>query len=189
MTKLKNIYIIAVASLVALSATPLRAASTEATEKQRGQLSRDDYKFACEAARGGMYEVKAGELAQQQGQDPSIRQFGARMVADHRKADEQLKSIATQKGATLPTRLTRKEQDLLDGLSKLSGKDFDRAYAENMVKDHKTDLKEFQKESQQTEDQDLKTFAKTTAGAISEHLAAAKRMEAIVDRESNTAQQ
>jgi putative membrane protein len=188
MTRNQKTSILALASLVVLATPQLRAAGDDTTSN-RGQFSKDDYRFACEAARGGMMEVQAGELARTRGFDLVVKQFGERMVADHSQAGEQLKALAARKGAILPSDLAPKEQHLLDSLSKLSGKDFDKAYAASMLKDHKADLKEFQKESEQASDQDLKAFAATTVGLISQHLDAAKQMKAVVERESQTAAQ
>jgi predicted outer membrane protein len=45
-----------------------------------------DTQFALNAAAGGMSEVKLGTLAARKGTDPSVKQFGQRMVTDHSKA-------------------------------------------------------------------------------------------------------
>ncbi len=177
--------VLVLTSLLALAVPQVRASGNEMAAN-RGQLSKDDFKFACEAARGGMFEVKAGQLAATQASSPAVKQFGQQMVADHSKANQQLQAIATRKGAALPAELDRKEQHLLDGLSKLSGQDFDRAYAENMVKDHKEDLKEFQKEADRTQDPDLKTFASTTATVISQHLDHAIQLNTTLEGQTRT---
>jgi putative membrane protein len=177
--------VLALASLLALAAPQVIAGSSEA-EGSRGQLSRSDYKFACEAARGGMFEVRAGELTRTQASSPAVKQFGEQMVADHSKANDQLKAILIRKGATVPAELDHKEQSLLQGLSKLSGTDFDRAYAENMVKDHKGDLKEFKKEADHADDPDLKTFAGTTATVIAQHLDHATQLNTTVQGQTRT---
>jgi putative membrane protein len=180
--------VLAVASLLALAAPQVRAGGNE-SEGSRGQLSKSDYKFACEAARGGMFEVRAGELARAQAASPAVKQFGEQMVADHSKANDQLKAILSKKGASVPTELDRKEQHLLQGLSKLSGTDFDRAYAENMVKDHKEDLKEFQKEAERADDPDLKNFASNTATIISGHLDHATQLNNTLEGQTTVTRQ
>ena len=58
--------------------------------------------FAFNAVAGGMSEVKLGTLAAQKGNDPSVEQFGQRMVTDHSRAGDKLKSIAIQSKITLP---------------------------------------------------------------------------------------
>jgi putative membrane protein len=157
------------------------------TPQNRGQLSAADYKFAGEAARGGMMEVQAGELARTHGFDQAVKDFGERMVTDHTKIDDSLKALAVRKGAILPMSLDRKGKHFVEHLSKLSGKDFDKAYARSMVKDHETDVKVFQKESKQADDVDVRAFATTTTGILEQHLAAAQQMEKTVQGESPVA--
>jgi putative membrane protein len=49
------------------------------------------------AAKGGMMEVAMGKLASEQGQSADVKKFGERMVTDHSKANDELKSIAKKK--------------------------------------------------------------------------------------------
>jgi predicted outer membrane protein len=51
-----------------------------------GKLSASDYKFAVNAAEGGMLEVKLGQLAVERSTDTAVKQFGQRMIDDHGKA-------------------------------------------------------------------------------------------------------
>ncbi len=119
---------------------------------------------------GGMMEVDLGKLAAQKSSNPSVQQFGQRMVTDHGKAGEKLKEIVTKNGGTLPAEISSSQQKAIDKLSKLSGEDFDKEYVSMMVKDHKKDLKEFQHAAKHAENTDLKEFAESTAHVIQEHL-------------------
>ena len=51
-----------------------------------------------------MMEVAMGKLAEEKGQSDDVKSFGKRMVADHSKANDELKSIAQQKGIKLPSK-------------------------------------------------------------------------------------
>jgi Domain of unknown function (DUF4142) len=66
------------------------------------QAAESDAVFAAKAASGGMAEVKLGQLAAEKGTSPAVKQFGQKMVDDHSKANDQLKSIAPQANVTLP---------------------------------------------------------------------------------------
>ena len=121
--------------------------------------------------------MSLGQLAVERSTDTAVKQFGQRMVADHGKADKQLKGIASEKGATLPTELTTKQTHEVERLSKLSGREFDKSYMSLMVKDHKTDLKEFQRAAEKSDDPDLKSFAASTAVVIQQHLGLAERID------------
>jgi putative membrane protein len=182
----KSTSILVLASLALFAAPQLRAGGND-NMSQRGQFSKDDYKFVCNAARGGIFEVRAGELARSQGLNPLVKQFGERMIRDHSQVDRQLQTLATNKGAGLPTGLSSDQQDKLNDLKQQAGKDFDKNYASTMVSDHQKDLKNFEDEAQNANDPALRAFCKTTVGVLAEHLAAAKQMQSAVDRENQTA--
>ena len=144
------------------------------------KLSHGDKKFVEEAAQGGMAEVQLGQLAAQKAQNPEVKQFGQKMVDDHSKANDQLKSIASSKGVELPTDLKSADKREHDRLSKLNGADFDREYMKHMVSDHKKDVKDFEKESKSAKDADLKNFAGTTLPTLQQHLQMAQQADAAV---------
>ena len=91
-----------------------------------------DKTFMKKAARGGMMEVAMGTMAEQNAQSEDVKSFGKRMVTDHGKANDELKSIAAQKSVKLPTK---------EPGGKWSS---DKAYMDAMVKDHEKDIKDAQ---------------------------------------------
>ncbi len=153
------------------------------TQGQRGQLSDKDYRFLQKAAKGGMEEVQLGELAKQKGNDQAVRSFGDRMVTDHGKANDELKQLATQKGVAWPTMMSHGEQSQVDRLQKATGADFDKAYAKDMLKDHRHDLKEFQNAAKELTDQDLRAWAQKTIPILEQHLGMAENMDTTVRNE------
>lgn len=161
-----------VAVSVAVLFLALLNTSLYAAEKEQSA----DAKFMQKAAVGGMYEVEAGKLAAQKGSSDEVKKFGQRMVDDHTKVNDELKQLAGSKGVTLPTALDRKAKDKVDKLSKSSGTEFDQQYANNMVKDHKEDIKEFSKEADKGKDPDVKAFASKTLPTLKEHLKMAQDM-------------
>jgi putative membrane protein len=160
-----------------LSSSAVLAADTEG---QRGQLNSKDFKFVTDASRGGMEEVQLGQLAKQKAGSPAVKEFGERMITDHQKANDDLKQIAQKKGALIPNELSRHETSALDKLQNLSGAEFDKYYVSNMVRDHKKDVREFEKASQNLSDPDLKAFAEKTLPTLQEHLRMAENLESQV---------
>jgi putative membrane protein len=141
-----------------------------ASSSSSGKLSAADQAFVKKAAQGGMAEVELGKLAAQKASSDDVKKFGQRMVDDHTKANDQLKSIASQKGVDVPSSLDSKDQALKDKLSGLSGEQFDRMYVMHMVQDHKKDIAEFQKEANSGKDPDVKNFASQTLPTLQDHL-------------------
>jgi putative membrane protein len=135
-----------------------------------------DSTFAKEAAQGGAAEVQFGKLAEEKGTTQQVKDFGRRMVSDHTKAGEKLKTAASEENISLPTDMTASDKATYDYLSKLSGTAFDRAYAEDMVKDHQKDVNSFEREANNGKDSNIKSFASETLPTLQEHLKMARDM-------------
>ena len=129
-----------------------------------------DTTFAAKAAVGGMAEVALGKMAAAKGAEAKVKDFGNMMVMDHGKANAELKTIAQSKKIMLPGGLDAEHQSKSDSLSKLSGKDFDRAYVNAMVEGHKKTLALMQSEANGGKDAELKAFATKTAPVVQAHL-------------------
>jgi putative membrane protein len=108
------------------------------------------------------------------------------MVDDHSKANNQLKQIAQQQGINVPDKLDAKDAATKARLEKLSGKQFDRAYMHDMVKDHATDVAEFKTEASSGKNSAVKTFAAQTVTTLEDHLKEAKNVAPKVSASGTT---
>jgi len=156
-------------------------------ENNRAMNQTNDKKFAMEAAMGGMAEVKKGQLAVEKASNPDVKAFGQKMVDDHTKANEELKEVASKESIDLPTSLDAKQQAMVDKLSKLSGAAFDKAYMKDMVKDHDTDVKEFQRVAQNGTDTAIRDFAAKTLPTLQEHQTMARDVQAKLSGKTTSA--
>ena len=137
-------------------------------------LSDADREFVKNAAQGGVAEVELGSLAAQRASRPVVKEFGAKMVKDHGAANAELATLAKSKGVDVPTALDSTHQALRDRLMALQGSDFDRAYMQEMVKDHTQDVAEFEKAAQTASDAELRGWAAAKLPTLREHLALAR---------------
>jgi putative membrane protein len=164
-----KIKIVSQLCILAWSAVAISLAGTVSAETtptgEGSSLSAKDKMFMKKAAKGGMMEVALGKLAEQNGQSDDVKSFGKRMVADHGKANDELKSIASKKGVQLPSK---------EHTGKWTS---DKAYIDMMVKDHEKDLAEFKEEASTGSDPDVKKFADDTSKVIQEHLDLAKETQ------------
>jgi putative membrane protein len=129
-----------------------------------------DAEFATKAAVGGLAEVELGKLALTKTTNPQIKEFANMMVKDHGKANEELIALAKTKNITLPTIVDEEHKKKMEDLQKLSGTDFDKGYATEMVNGHQSTLKLMQDESKDGKDAELKSFATKTAPIVQTHL-------------------
>ncbi len=149
----------------------------EQNEEQFGEAREDDTEFAVAAANGGMMEVQMGELAQKNGSSQAVKDFGRMMVEDHGKANEELKSLAQQLNITLPTSMGEDKQEKYNELANKTGREFDQAYADLMVKDHKEDIEAFKEEAQEGRIPELKNWAAGKVPVLEMHLQKAQAMQ------------
>jgi len=146
------------------------AALKDTITKPGAHLAKEDAQFALKAASGGLAEIALGKLAQQKGENIRVKNFGMMMVTDHTKANNKLMVLAKSKNISLPASPAAADQKVIDELSKKSGKDFDEAYVNDMINDHKSDIKEFVYASKNCSDPDLKSFAAKTLPVLKNHL-------------------
>lgn len=140
------------------------------TSNSSKNVSSADSEFMNKAAIGGMAEVELGKLASTKATNADVKQFGQQMMADHTRANTELKTLAASKNITLPTEVDAKHKEDMDKLSKLSGAAFDKEYVKMMVEDHEKDVAEFEKQSNSGTDADVKSFASKTLPTLKSHL-------------------
>ena len=141
------------------------------------QSSEDPNRFLKEAAADNIAEVEIADIAQRHSDRSDVKELATRIHHDHRQANEQLQSLAAQKGAQLPENMDSKQKREKQRLSKLQGNEFDRAYVDAMVKGHKHDIKEFEKQARETKDPELKAFAQQSLPILREHLQQAQQLQ------------
>ncbi len=156
--------------------TPMGTSSS--TQSSTGNLSKADMKFLRDVGKDNNFEIQASQLAAQKASNPEVKDFAQKLVNDHTQLSNDLSSLAQNKGVTLSSStLEKRDQKELNTLNKYSGKKFDREYMKDMVKDHKEDIKDFQKEAKNGKDSDLQSFASNHISALQGHLSMAQDLE------------
>jgi putative membrane protein len=167
--------------VILLAAGTFAALSCEDHNESGVTIPEMDSMFVISAADGGMFEVKAGEIAEAKGDSSatgvvmgsdsvSVKSFGQIMISDHTKANNELKSIADRKGVAVPTTLSSAKQMKLDSLSAVSGQAFNIMYTRMMVASHEETVALFEKESGAGQDAELKSWATQKLPTLMHHL-------------------
>jgi putative membrane protein len=152
---------------VALSVTILLASPCFAQD-------RASQKFLKEAIEGNFAEVQMGQLAQKQGSTDGVRSFGQMLEKDHSDANKKAVDVANSLGMTAPTEPSKKQKTDYDKMSKMSGAQFDKAFARHMVADHKKDIKEYERASKLKDA--AGPYASETLPVLRKHLDAAQAL-------------
>lgn len=164
---------------ISIAALSLMTASAAFAE---GKVSDTDAKAMKNLAEANLAEIGAGKLAADKASSPQVKQFGQRMVDDHTKMLDDLKQLAQSKGVELPGSPGMGDKAHELGLRSKSGKDFDKEYMSEMVKDHEKDVKETADLAQKVKDPELKSAIEKAHGKIQQHLAMAKQVTSAAAR-------
>ena len=139
-------------------------------------ISKSDADFLVEAASGGNMEINLGHLAENKSTSEQVRAFGSMMIKDHEEGGEKLKRLAIAKNIILPDSISAAQQKQKDKLLKEPNGDFDRAYINLMVDDHRKDIREFQKAAKDATDSEVKAFAADQLVMFYKHLDSAEKI-------------
>ncbi len=130
----------------------------------------DDTKFAVATADGGMMEVQMAQLALTNATSPEVKKHAQMMIDDHSKVNEELKALAASKNISLPATLSEDKQKKYKEFTEKKGADFDKAYTDFMVEDHKEDIDAFKKQAEKGNDSTLKAWAAGKIPTLEQHL-------------------
>ena len=125
--------------------------------------------FMTMVAQGGMAEVEASKIAAQKSQNPEVKKFAQMMIADHTKADADLKALAAKKNIKLPADMGS-FKDMIDDLKSVAAGDFDGDYIDGMGEMHEDDVAAFREQAEKSADPDVKAFAAKTLPTLEKHL-------------------
>jgi putative membrane protein len=156
-----------------------------------------DASFVEHMASDGIAEVKLGQLAAERASNAEVKKFAQRMVADHSKAGDELKPVASRLNVKMPVEMDDEHQDLHDRLSKMKGAEFDREYMNAMVDGHEDVLDQLERKANDkvgsrgvgtagndADDAAVTAWASKTLPTVRQHLEQAKQIQQKLDNRS-----
>ena len=170
----------AVARVGAAADTAMRRVDSAAGSlaKRGGWTSASVLGFSAAASAG---EIREGELAIRKATTPAVKAFARQLVADHRAMLADGKALATKLKVTADTAdddvkdvVKHSADDIKDLTDKKPGRDWDEAYVDNQIKDHKDVLDKLMDASKNTTDPDLRAALEKATGKVQEHLTKAQ---------------
>jgi putative membrane protein len=178
---------LALAVLAAGLLVPFYASAGDKDKPAKGTVSTDQ-RFVQKAAMGHMTEIRLAQVAQQRASSQAVKDYAERLEQDHSQALEQLKEVASRENITLLDELDSKHQKHIDHFSKLSGEQFDRAFMQHMIKDHKEEIALFERQASQGREPELKTYASNTLPKLREHLNMATEIQGDIQKTTGRSQ-
>lgn len=166
--------IAAAALALTLSSGAVLAQSTTTPPASADQIQpasvTDPQEFATKAGGAGLFEIQSSQLALTKTQNADIKAFAQKMVDDHTKAADELKTAASsQGGITVPDQMDANSAENLQKLQAASGADFDTLYVQLQTQAHIDAVGLFAGYSQNGAAGPLKDFATKTLPTLKEH--------------------
>ena len=167
------------AAALAMPAAPAlaKSAKSQPSAKSQAAMPASTKTFVKKAGMTNLFEIKAGEIAQQKSNNNDVRDYAKMIVEDHQKAQDELKAAAKDvNGASVPTSLDQKHSTMIKQLQAASGAKFLKTFKDQQVKGHKEGVKLFQDYGQGAANEELKQFAQSTLPDLKKHLQHAQNL-------------
>jgi len=142
--------------------------------QEPSKLPPTDRAFARAAAADAQAEVAIAALAQQTTSSDIVRMFAEDMQRAYLEMSDELRDLGSRKHEPLPNVVSADDQVTLDALSHLTGSQFDRAFADNVVAAHREAIAAFQLYASSGADPELRGFADRRLPKLRKLLAAAE---------------
>jgi putative membrane protein len=128
--------------------------------------------FVDEAALTDMYEVQAGQLATMRAKSADAKNFGHRMIDDHTKSTNELKSILAKSAPIFlpPMQLDSRREGLLNDLKGAKDEDFEGRYIAQQINTHNEALILMRGYAKDGDNPDIKDFAAKVQPVVQMHL-------------------
>lgn len=143
-----------------------------------------DAQILAYAAAADSAEISQGKLAERKATNPAVKAFARQMVTDHSAMLREGKSLASSNKITPDTTksdvtdLMKDSHDFINDLTKKAvGKDWDGAYMDKQIDEHKAVLDKLQGFEKSTSDAKLKELLNKAVGKVQSHLTKAQDLK------------
>jgi putative membrane protein len=98
------------------------------------------------------------------------------LIKDHKAAYDQLGTILKNRKLGVVTGLEKETRDELKRLGGLEGAEFDRAYLQSMIKEHKHAIRIFENQVKNGKEQEIRSHAEGMLPDLRKHLSKAEEL-------------
>ena len=118
-----------------------------------------DVDFMARASQFNATEQNLSRVAYQRADTEDVREFARQMLDNHRRMADELDGIALRHNVSLAWQPNPAGSDAINRISALSGRDFDRAYLDQVIADQQAAAELYQTESDTATDATLRSTA------------------------------
>jgi putative membrane protein len=106
------------------------------TDRGRGDVSEADIDFVIKVRLAGLWEIPAGEMAQDLSESNRIKKIGQSIADQHNELDLLARNAAEKLDIDLPDKPNKDQQGWLDEMESAQGPDFDAIYIDRLRAAH-----------------------------------------------------
>jgi putative membrane protein len=106
------------------------------TDRGRGDISDADIDFVIKVRLAGLWEIPAGEMAQDLSESTRIKKIGQSIADQHGELDQLARDAAKKLDIDLPDKPNKDQQGWLDEMESAQGPDFDAIYIDRLRAAH-----------------------------------------------------
>jgi len=145
-------------------------------EANRGITNTRQIEFLLGALRASLADVRMGELAAQQSYDQRVRDYGARLKSDFTAHATDIERLLEPLDVPIPTEPSAEVLSRLAALTRLTGKEFDMAFVQQMIWAHTDAIESYGAQTQANPDRSVHDFAAASLPMLRDHLAKAEAL-------------
>ena len=141
-------------------------------------MENDDQDFVKMAAQLGMAEVQKGMLGTKKASREEVKALAEKMVTDHTMMNDEQKTLASSKAVEISAVIDPNATEALKDLeNKATGEEFDKAFLDEMEKDHEKTISAFEDAAKDGKDAQVKAFAEKHLPHLRSHLEQVKSLK------------
>jgi predicted outer membrane protein len=118
------------------SGTGVDTLNAQTVSTQYGPLSALDRDFITKVRLAGLWELPAGQQAEQKGTTQAVRTAGEHLVRGHTFLDARVRDVAARLGLALPNQPNAQQRQWLATLNAAQGEEYDRDFANLLRRAH-----------------------------------------------------
>jgi predicted outer membrane protein len=140
------------------------------SDKGKGAITAADRDFVVKVRLAGLWEVPAGNMAQEKSEDPRVRAIGKAIAEQHVTLDKLDVAAAKQLGIALPVQPTAQQQGWLAEMQNATGARFDQIFVDRLRAAHGKIFPVIGAVRSGTRNETVRTLAEQANGFVQTHM-------------------
>jgi putative membrane protein len=167
-------------AFVFMSISTISSCSHEPKDSKESAEQMNDTKFnnkeerdaesLVKAYASNLFEIKVSENAALNAATADVKKLATMLIEAHTKMNTTVKALAEKKQVTLPTDLTDEQRKKIEDLAERTGMDYDKKYVEMMKEKHEHAINTYEKDADESADNDVKAWANQSLTEVRSHL-------------------